>query len=345
MMSRSIWTLAILLMLVVSPALGKFVCAADNGVDENPGTYATPIGNLTHDQWLEKRREVIAALFGNNGTLPTASDPVLVESVPGPQAAGCLCSTLGHCEASECVWGNNMTKLVWSISASTTDGYTLTLNSTVFYTLNTSGVAPLAYPPYGPPEMPGGSAANSQPATGRGKTLVLFHNGHSQPCTNDEQGCVPDFDGSVDWLNQLGYDVMSFQMPLFQCNAVPNVPCQHAWFQQYADRGMPTMRFFVEPVVRAINYARDVLKYERIAMMGLSGGGFTTTVLGAIDPRIQLSIPVAGSIPCDFNHSSWDFEQYCDDPWAMVLNYTGLYVLAGLEEGRTSVQVLHEQVR
>lgn len=53
------------------------------------------------------------------------------------------------------------------------------------------------------------------------------------------------------------------------------------------------MRFFIEPVVLTINYALT-LGYKRIIMSGLSGGGWTTTVAAAIDPRIQLSMPGAG---------------------------------------------------
>ena len=39
----------------------------------------------------------------------------------------------------------------------------------------------------------------------RGGTLVLFHNGHNQPCSDN---ATTDDDSTVDWLNQLGYDVM-----------------------------------------------------------------------------------------------------------------------------------------
>ena len=31
--------------------------------------------------------------------------------------------------------------------------------------------------------------------------------------------------------------------------------------------------------------------------------------LAALDPRVALSFPIAGSIPLDFHHISWDFEQ------------------------------------
>jgi ABC-type proline/glycine betaine transport system ATPase subunit len=56
------------------------------------------------------------------------------------------------------------------------------------------------------------------------------------------------------------------------------------------------MRFFLEPVILAVNYAVNVLKYETIVLMGLSGGGWSTTIAAAVDPRIQLSMPTAGSI-------------------------------------------------
>ena len=100
--------------------------------------------------------------------------------------------------------------------------------------------------------------------------------------------------------------------------------------------------------------------------MGLSGGGWTTTMAAALDPRIELSLPVAGSIPCSFPHTSIDFEQFCERPYNQVCDCkrdnplafvrTAVcsltqkapsadecqYVLAGLEKGRYSVQIIHE---
>ena len=62
----------------------------------------------------------------------------------------------------------------------------------------------------------------------------------------------------------------------------------------------------------------------------------------ALDPRIRLSIPIAGSIPCHFSHTSIDFEQFCERPYNRVCDYECQYVLAGLEKERYSVQVIHE---
>lgn len=44
------------------------------------------------------------------------------------------------------------------------------------------------------------------------------------------------------------------------------------------EQGVATGKFFVEPVILTINYAKMVLGYKRIVMMGLSGGGWTTTL-------------------------------------------------------------------
>ncbi len=40
----------------------------------------------------------------------------------------------------------------------------------------------------------------------------------------------------MDWLNQLGFDVMHIQMPLHGCNNAsdPLHPISHEWFEQFA---------------------------------------------------------------------------------------------------------------
>ena len=77
--------------------------------------------------------------------------------------------------------------------------------------------------------------------------------------------------------------------------------------------GERTIRFFVEPVVLTINYAIGVLGYSSVLMMGKSGGGWTTTLAAALDPRIGASFAVAGSLPLRFQPRQWDFEQR-DEP-------------------------------
>eukprot|EP00947_MAST-08B_sp_MAST-8B-sp1_P000539 g539.t1 len=141
-------------------------------------------------------------------------------------------------------------------------------------------------------------------------------------------------------------------MPLFGCNRVAGVPSSHSWFQQFETPGnspkvnsSSTLRFFLEPVVLTTNMAFR-LGYEEVVITGKSGGGWTTTLVAALDPRLKLSIPDAGSIPLEFNHTSWDYEQEpAAGPAAFysICDYKCMYILAGLERGRVSIQLLHER--
>ena len=56
------------------------------------------------------------------------------------------------------------------------------------------------------------------------------------------------------------------------------------------------MRFFIEPVALAVAHAKR-LGYRHVALAGLSGGGWTTTVAAAVLPAVTLSVPIAGSVP------------------------------------------------
>ena len=81
-----------------------------------------------------------------------------------------------------------------------------------------------------------------------------------------------------------------------------------------------TMRYFVEPVVLTINHLLS-LGYKNIFMMGKSGGGWTTTVAAAVDPRISASFPIAGSVPLDLRVGAYahadigDYEQKVQKPY------------------------------
>ena len=150
-----------------------------------PLTAALLLASATADtDWKARRAELVKHLFGTDGSLPTRANPDAVESVPGPQAEGCLCAARGHCNATDCQWSNNMTKLTWTLEHKLSDspskvtgvynnasGSYIRLNSTVFHTLNTSSSAP-AYHAWGPqmPKDGDGGAASIHPVS-RGRTL------------------------------------------------------------------------------------------------------------------------------------------------------------------------------
>ena len=78
-------------------------------------------------------------------------------------------------------------------------------------------------------------------------------------------------------------------------------------------------------------------------MVGLSGGGWTTVVYAAIDPRIQRSYPIAGSVPEHLRgvvpKSQGDFEQTLP---GLAVGYLDLYVMA-TSGGREQIQLFNRQ--
>ena len=194
----------------------------------------------------------------------------------------------------------------------------------------------------------------------RTSTVIIHHHGHAKACdkTLPDNTCstnrthLYDFYNLTDFYHrELGSDAFFMYMPLLGPNRQQGLPESHQWFEQWQDRGTPTIKFFLEPVVLTISFALS-LGYDNVVMIGKSGGGWTTTLMAALDPRISLSIPIAGSIPLDFQPpDTRDYEQKprpkTDKLWYLnVVNYTQLYALATIAAdgfcSRTSLQLLHE---
>jgi hypothetical protein len=178
--------------------------------------------------WVDCRAALIQKIF-NRTSLPDQAEPNSIEVLSGYNMSGWpspgqgvvpappptpngtsvdgTISTAGA-SAPAYAWANGLQRLTWNISSPF-----ISLNSTVHYSFNTSGNAPANYPP--PPSQPGHPTEldpDFNSFARPGKTLVLYHNGH------ETADCTPNYDGVVDDLNQLGYDVMEFMMPLLGCN-------------------------------------------------------------------------------------------------------------------------------
>jgi hypothetical protein len=189
--------------------------------------------------------------------------------------------------------------------------------------------------------------------------LLIFHMGHSSNLL-DAGG-----QQTMKYFLDCGFSVMAFWMPLFGENSrtAYNVPgygtiafaAGHTEMSQKLENSDGSfIRFFVEPVVVAINYVKANYSYRDINMTGISGGGWTTHIVAAIDPRVELSFPVAGSLPLYLrygpcpNGSLGDEEQY----WAAmygdiygsggVANWLDIYILGGYGTGRGQVQILNK---
>jgi dienelactone hydrolase len=173
------------------------------------------------------------------------------------------------------------------------------------------------------------------------KRLAIFHQGHDHAWAS---GGGAD---TVAFLLEKGYSVMVFQMPLFGDNKrfSPVGIGSHDAMAKLASRDLEPIKFFVEPVAVALNYAAKQSAPEDVVMIGLSGGGWTTTLYAALDPRVRLSFPVAGTLP-DYLRvgrpgDKGDWEQFYPDLYK-IANYLDLYVMGSSGQGRRQRQVLNK---
>ena len=184
------------------------------------------------------------------------------------------------------------------------------------------------------------------PAAPRGE-LVVYHLGHGQ-----------GFGAALPILRDLlgrGLHVVVLAMPLTGPNpelpeaTVEGAPVPlrgHDSFAALEAAGHPVMHLFVEPVHRAIRHALAVTDVATVHMVGLSGGGWTTVLAAALDPRIRTSVPIAGALPLDLREEArgdlGDFEQLGERPLYRLAGYRELYLLAS-GPGRAQLQIFNER--
>jgi hypothetical protein len=175
--------------------------------------------------------------------------------------------------------------------------------------------------------------------------LFLYHHGHTLD--------VPEPDGSsalVSALLSRGYLVAVLAMPLYAPNNKPVVELPrvgplrltiHNQLRLLETDGFSPLRLFLEPPAAVLNHVERRFRVESVAMAGLSGGGWTTTVYAALDPRIVASYPIAGSLPLHLRGYDWgDYEQ-TEPGFYRLATYPELHVLGA--HGRRQVQFLIER--
>lgn len=100
---------------------------------------------------------------------------------------------------------------------------------------------------------------------------------------------------------------------------------------------------FLEPTIAAINYLIWITGRPTVHMTGLSGGGWTTVLMAALDTRIVRSFPVAGSLPLDIRTTPecGDWEQHDDEIYALS-SYEDLYIMGSVGPSRRQVQIFNQ---
>jgi hypothetical protein len=170
---------------------------------------------------------------------------------------------------------------------------------------------------------------------------VLFHQGHGG-----------DFHKSkklIEEFLRVGYSVVAFSMPLLGLNNRPTVYLPKFGYLQFnthdklqylnPNEGHP-IKYFLEPVVQVLNYLEKQFDYGWFSMVGISGGGWTTTMVSALDTRVRLSFPVAGTVPIFLRHpdDGIDWEQSVVS-FENISNNLELYVLGAYGSGRKQLQI------
>ena len=175
--------------------------------------------------------------------------------------------------------------------------------------------------------------------------IIFYHQGHGG-----------DFFSGIKVISQLlgkGYAVVGFSMPLLGMNTKPDVYFERfGWFHLNRHTEMKLLlpknghplKYFLEPVIQVVNYLEQSYDYSTLGMTGISGGGWTTTIVAAIDPRILVSIPVAGSVPVYLRSGDetdfGDYEQVVPE-FLRLANYLELYVLGAVGIGRSQLQIIN----
>ena len=181
------------------------------------------------------------------------------------------------------------------------------------------------------------------------RELVVLHHGHG--CTLDDDPGPADVGSglqrTIHALLREGYGVLGVFMPHMRPGDCTGG--HDKMFEMTNVIGSP-IKFFLESTAISLNHLKTQSgpgrfpNYHAYHMVGLSGGGWTTTVYAAIDPTIRCSFPVAGTIPLYLRSrgSIGDREQF-EPSFYCLAGYPDLYILGAHGQGRKQVQILNRQ--
>ena len=175
--------------------------------------------------------------------------------------------------------------------------------------------------------------------------LIIYHQGHSGGFYNGKE-TIQEF------LNN-GFSVAAFSMPLLGMNNQPNVELEnigqikifkHNQFVLLEKNNFSSMSYFFTPLVTVLNHVTLNYDFSDNYMVGISGGGWASTIYPALDPRISKSFSVAGSFPLSLRLTTadvGDYEQYFPQFYS-IANYLELYILNAYGDDKEFTQIFIE---
>lgn len=172
--------------------------------------------------------------------------------------------------------------------------------------------------------------------------LVIYHQGHL--------GSFELGKKTIQYFLNNNYSVMAFSMPLKGDNEKPMVKIpklgnlkldSHNDFIFIQSDNFSPLKFFLNPITESLNYVQEEYGFKSVKMIGISGGGWTTILYSAVDPRISQSYPVAAGTPLVLRFMNekdlGDYEQNLPD-FYKDFNYIDLYMMGSNGEGRNQIQ-------
>ena len=174
--------------------------------------------------------------------------------------------------------------------------------------------------------------------------LIIYHQGHKGDFIEGKQ--------TIAYFLEKNYSVVAFSMPLLGMNSQPVVDISqfgkikiqsHNQLELLESETFTPIKFFVEPIILTINYLEKNYDFDSYHMIGISGGGWTTTLVAAIDDRITQSFSVAGSYPMFLRSDTKNFGDYEQHHLELykIANYLDLYVMASVGDDRKFIQIFN----
>src|SRR5262249_52789124 len=132
------------------------------------------------------------------------------------------------------------------------------------------------------------------------------------------------------WMPFLGENAFQDPFQIGDCTIDPMQGNHDEFACAESDKFSP-LTYFMEPIATGLNYALSQASFTDVVMVGLSGGGWTTTMYAALDPRVRVSVPVAGTLPLFLRTTPYDpdigdWEQSGSAIYGLI-DYLDLYVL------------------
>ena len=175
--------------------------------------------------------------------------------------------------------------------------------------------------------------------------LIIYHQGHS--------GGFIKGKSTINEFLKNGYSVAAFSMPLIEKDSQPIIDItnigpvkfqEHKQFSLLETDDFSPLTYFFTPITLTLNYLDKNYEFTDYHMVGISGGGWTTTVYSAIDSRISKSFAISGSLPLPLRYQVQDigdWEQLHPEIYN-IANYLDLYIMSSHGEDREFVQIFNE---